>query len=327
LGRIFGVLGPTAEKQSSHSAVKELLDLLPNLADATLDELVSNDETIAELLLMEHSRYDTLLKVVRESLLELESSLDASARSEASHALENDVARANVPAAWRRVSYPTCKPLGAFVRDLRQRVTTIDEWKLKLPHVFWLPAVFFPHSFIIAQCQIFLRKGNKGRGPDAFRRKEQLEDVEMTYVFKESLDEMVQSTEKLYVGVGVLIYGLVYDGASWNPGEGSGGHLDEPRAVYNELPVLHALPKLKRKELASDADESGTRSATEGKGLKSSTATVEKKPKPMFICPIYNTPDRMGPVVGQLAHEIKKDRLGVMRYKLRGVVALCQTDD
>jgi hypothetical protein len=167
-----------------------------------------------------------------------------------------------------------------------------------------LPAFFFPNGFITAQRQQVARRGS---------RKESLEKVEVSFSFREPYSEIRDFPEKLFVTSGCLIYGLVYDGASWNPD----GYLDEPRTVYNELPVLHMEPKIVKqsKEPVSHVDDRGRRQS--------------HSPIPIFICPIYNTPDRMGSVLGHLRHELNQlgDVLGLMHFRLRGVVALCQTDD
>jgi dynein heavy chain len=304
LGRMWTVLAPTPDEKLTEAQLADLLEMLPEIdhSDWTPGEI------IGELLGMEHQRYVALLKVARGSLVELQASLQASNRSDASLSLESEVARAVVPTAWLGVCYPTCKPLASFLRDVKERVLKINKWKGEqptLPAVWWLPAFFFPSAFITAQRQHYKRK--------VLTKKESLENIEVTYVFKDFYEELVQYSERLYVSSGCLIHGLVYDGAMWNAQHDEGGFLDEPSRPYHELPVLHLLPQVKGAEPDPDAD----------------FARPGSFPVPIFTCPIYNTPDRKGPELGQLSHELNQagEVLGLMHFKLRGVVVLCQTDE
>ncbi|PNG65712.1 Dynein heavy chain 6, axonemal, partial [Tetrabaena socialis] len=64
-----------------------------------------------------------------------------------------------VPDAWRRASYPSTKPLAAWVRDFRARVDALHTWLVRgQPPAFWLPGLFFPQGFVTAVLQIHARR-------------------------------------------------------------------------------------------------------------------------------------------------------------------------
>ncbi len=55
------------------------------------------------------------------------------------------LANNQVPQQWAQVSYPSLKPLGAWLKDLQARVAFFASWLRRgLPACFWLAAFFFP---------------------------------------------------------------------------------------------------------------------------------------------------------------------------------------
>ena len=53
-------------------------------------------------------------------------------------AIANAIALNQVPKAWANVAYPSMKPCSAWVNDLMDRLSFINEWIEKgVPSVFW----------------------------------------------------------------------------------------------------------------------------------------------------------------------------------------------
>jgi hypothetical protein len=59
------------------------------------------------------------------------------------------LANNQVPQQWAQVSYPSLKPLGAWLKDLQARFAFFASWLRRgVPACFWLAAFFFPQVFI-----------------------------------------------------------------------------------------------------------------------------------------------------------------------------------
>lgn len=54
-----------------------------------------------------------------------------------------------VPKAWLAASYPSLKPLGAYVSDVGERCAMMSSWlEAGPPSVFWLSGFYFTHAFL-----------------------------------------------------------------------------------------------------------------------------------------------------------------------------------
>lgn len=67
-------------------------------------------------------------------------------------ALQSAPVIVQVPDLWKRVSYPSLRPLGSYLSDLYRRLDMLSAWAAagKPPSVFWLPGFFFAQSFFTA---------------------------------------------------------------------------------------------------------------------------------------------------------------------------------
>ena len=87
-----------------------------------------------------------LLQVMRSSLVDLIRAIRGLVvMSAALDEMYTSMLNNQVPSIWRRVAYPSLKPLGAWVQDLHYRVKFFRQWlRQGLPTSFPLPAFFFP---------------------------------------------------------------------------------------------------------------------------------------------------------------------------------------
>lgn len=135
---------------------------------------------------------------------------------------------AQVPELWKRVSYPSLKPLGSYLEDLYKRLDMLASWAAagKPPPVFWLSGFFFVQSFLTAGLQNYARKHKI--------------PIDMVgYDF-----EMLGMDPKQYTtppSEGVYVHGLYLEGAGWD----AAGKLTEsaPKVLFVPAPLMWFRPK------------------------------------------------------------------------------------
>lgn len=141
-----------------------------------------------------------------------------------------------VPDLWKRVAYPSLKPLGSWVKDYQERIAFMRSWLTTgLPKSFWLPGFFSPQGLMTGVLQTHARK--HGIAIDSLSFAFQVSQLEEP-------SEVVDAPEN-----GILIYGLWLEGAKWR-----NGCLTEPSpdVMCSPLPVIHFTPV--QNCVASDTD-------------------------------------------------------------------------
>ena len=131
-----------------------------------------------------------------------------------------------VPELWKRVSYPSLKPLGSWVEDYHERIAFMRSWLTSgLPKSFWLPGFFFPQGLMTGVLQAHARK--HGVAIDSLS-------------FSFQVSQLTEPSQVVDVPEdGILIHGLWLEGAQWQYGcltESS------PDVTCSPLPVIHFMP-------------------------------------------------------------------------------------
>ena len=184
--------------------------------------------SLSTVLLQEVERFNRLLGVMIRTLADLERAI----RGEVVMSQDLDdmyfaVLNSLVPPNWKKVAYPSLKPLSSWIQDLNERVSFMRTWLASgNPACYWLSGFYFPQAFITGTLQ-------------TFSRRYQLPIDHINFSFN-VLDHY---KEEMAAGAydGVYVYGLFLEGARWD--------MDEklvveqlPGELYCPMPVIHFLP-------------------------------------------------------------------------------------
>ena len=125
-----------------------------------LEEGSSLLPSMTTVIQQESERFNLLLNVIRKSLENLVLAINgtilmSSDLDSVYAALLNN----QVPAYWEEKAYPSLKPLGSWVKDLKNRIDFMNEWlELGTPVQFWMSGLFYPQGFMTGVLQTHARR-------------------------------------------------------------------------------------------------------------------------------------------------------------------------
>ncbi len=166
---------------------------------------VSYNESMNTVLQQELQRFNVLVSVIIKSLDQVRKAIKGLVvMSVELEELGDSMVKGLVPAMWKKYSYPSLKPLGSWVQDLRDRLKFFDTWieKERLPS-YWFSGFFFTQSFITGTKQNFARKYS-------------VPIDECDYDFTVLSADQVDAIEAPPAD-GCYIYGMFLEGARWDP--------------------------------------------------------------------------------------------------------------
>merc|ERR1712100_654140 len=123
---------------------------------------ITYEESMNTVLKQELFRYNALLEVMfstlknvslaMKGLIVLSAELDEMATQ-----MYNNI----TPTLWKKRSYPSLKPLGAYADDFVEKMKFFNTWIDKgQPNVFWITGIFFTHALSTGALQNYARKKN-----------------------------------------------------------------------------------------------------------------------------------------------------------------------
>eukprot|EP00798_Chlamydomonas_sp_ICE-L_P026349 gene26349-17446_t len=186
---------------------------------------VRYDESLNQVLCQEMLRYNRLLSIIRDSLVNLEKALRGlQVMSSDLDKVFRSMAVGQVPPLWKGKSFPSLKPLASYIDDLLARLGMLQGWYEAghPPSVFWISGFFFTPSFSTAALQNYARK-----------HKLPIDTVGYDFVM------MNMDPEEYHKGPedGVYIHGLFLEGCAWVEG-------DKHLILFEPAPVIWLKPML-----------------------------------------------------------------------------------
>ncbi|XP_068082965.1 dynein axonemal heavy chain 1 [Anabrus simplex] len=228
------VVGGQAQSQEEVTIqqANEILREVPVPLD--IDEIsakypVLYEESLNTVLVQEVIRYNRLLAVIHSSLQEMLKALKGLVvMSEALESMALSLFTNLVPVLWSSKAYPSLKPLGAWVKDLKDRIAFLNGWIDKgIPTVFWISGFYFPQAFLTGTLQNFARK----------------------YIISiDSIDfgfQVLDAPPRERPADGCCIYGLFLEGARWST-ELRVLSESRPKELYTDMSVVWLLPEQNR---------------------------------------------------------------------------------
>ncbi len=157
----------SSESTSQEDVLKKLIDSIRSdfpgpfdIQKASEKYPVSYKESMNTVLTQELGRFNNLIKVVISSLENIRDAMDgkvllSSQLERASKSLYDG----KVPEIWMEKSYPSLKPLGGYIKNLKERLDFFRKWiEEGQPNTYWLSGFFFTQSFLTGVLQNFARK-------------------------------------------------------------------------------------------------------------------------------------------------------------------------
>jgi len=189
------------------------------------------EESMNTVLAQEIQRFNGLIGCIVSSLKDIQKAIKGlllmSANLEVAF---NQIFDGTTPTMWIKVSYPSLKPLGAYVNDLIEKLKFFTDWVDNgSPVNYWFSGIFFVQAFTTGASQNYARVYK-------------IPIDTLTFDFFYPKDQ--KPTEKPKDGV--YCYGIFFEAASWDFDKWEIKE-SEPKVLFASVPNLHLIPVTKDK--------------------------------------------------------------------------------
>ena len=224
--------GGGGQEAAVAAIAKDFVQRLP--ADFDLDRAnnrypVDYYESMNQVLCQEMLRYNRLLGIIRNSLINLEKAIAGLiVMSGELEGVFKSFAIGQVPALWKGKSFPCLKPLMGYFDELLARLGMLQTWYEEgKPSVFWISGFFFTPSFTTAATQNFARKNKIPIDTVGFDF--EFLDVDRT-LYPKGPDD------------GIYVYGFFIEGCAWSNEEKILVE-SQPKVLFVDAPCIWMVPK------------------------------------------------------------------------------------
>jgi len=203
-----------------------------NLDDITSRYPLSYEQSMNTVLSQECIRYNKLIRMYNKSLSDLSKALKGLIVMSAElEAMATALFSNQVPTMWSKVAYPSLKPLAAWVDDLVERISFLQNWNDGgPPPTYWISGFFFPQAFLTGTLQNYARK-----------YKVAIDTVSFAFHVKSQPPQDVASGPE----DGCFVHGFFLEGAIW---DAESCLLSEarPKELYSQFPMIWLKPEQDR---------------------------------------------------------------------------------
>ena len=184
-------------------------------------------ESMNSVLCQELVRFNRLLTVIHRSIKDFGLALKGRiVMTSDLDALGNAMYDGKIPAMWAKKSYPSLKPLGAYVSELLRRLDTLQKWIDEgAPPKFWITGFFFTHAFLTGVLQNYARK-----------YKLPIDTVVFDFEAMPADGDFTTKPED-----GAYCDGMFLEGCKWSDEKMTLVESD-PKVLFTDAPVFHFQP-------------------------------------------------------------------------------------
>jgi len=199
-------------------------------------EMRSDPDPLKTVLYQELDRYNGLISKVRSTLEGIGKAIAGliAVTPELEEVMAS-LSMLRVPRPWSK-TYPSSKPLGPWMRDLKMRCDQLHDWsENELPKQFWLPGFTYPTGLLTAVLQTSARAN--GVAIDAL-------SWEFPVLPHNDVRQITAAPKE-----GVYVSGLFVEGGCW---QFSAGFLEEPKPMELIAPmaIIHFKPVEGKRKVA-----------------------------------------------------------------------------
>lgn len=224
------------ETSSSNNAVENSDELVMELCNDILQKMppvfdvesvrkkypLDYNESLNIFLVQEMDRFNILSNLISSSLnIILKSVQGLIIMTPDIENQANDLLSGKIPEIWKKVSYPSLKPLANYILDLVDRLEMLKVWYMEgKPIKFWISGFYFTQAFLTGGMQNFARK----------------ENIPIDLLTFDC--EVVKDTDKIEINSSFMyIFGPYFDGMRWNKEKHI---LDEqyPKVLNESIPTI-----------------------------------------------------------------------------------------
>jgi dynein heavy chain len=206
-------------------------NILGELPEAFNEEIAGKrypplyEESMNTVLTQELHRFNILTDTIKTSMLDLQKAIKGQiSMSAIIEATIRSLFDNRVPRSWMKNSYPSLKPLGSYISDLRQRLDFFKDWLTNGPPIiFSISKFFFTQSFLTGAMQNYARKYTIP-----------IDECDFNY-------EIISQDNPSRPKDGVIISGMFLEGARWdsNKNQLSESH---PKVLFSDAPLVWLKP-------------------------------------------------------------------------------------
>ncbi|CAG9334937.1 unnamed protein product [Blepharisma stoltei] len=182
-------------------------------------------ESMNTVLTQEVLRFNNLTRTVRSSLQDLLKAIKGQIpMSSIIEATLRTLFDGKVPEIWMKASYPSLKPLGSYIGDLKQRIEFFKKWVNEgTPVVYEISRFYFTQSFLTGALQNYARKYT-------------IPIDEINFNYEVVADDNPKKPED-----GVLVTGMFLEGARWSYKKKQLAE-SKPKKLFTECPMIWLKP-------------------------------------------------------------------------------------